>query len=242
MDKTGLGDRMKQNYESRCKHKLIRRTPVIVRLDGKAFHSYTRGMPMFHEPFMWAMAEAAAEMCQQVQGFKFGFVQSDEVSILITDYDDLGTDAYFGYTQNKIESVLASMMTAYFNRLMNPDGGPYKPAFFDARAFSIPREEVTNYFLWRAKDWERNSIQMYAQANFSQKELHGKSQADMHDMLHGKGLRWAHDISERGKNGTYLLPSPSITHRVDIKPRYDELNALLDPLINCDKEDEDGPS
>jgi len=199
---------------------------------------------MFHEPFMSSMAIAAQNMCRQIQGFQLAFVQSDEVSILLTDYATHDTDAYFGYVQNKIESVLASMMTAYFAKeaYENIDNG--KIACFDARAFNVPREEVTNYFLWRAKDWERNSVQMYAQANYSQKQLHGKNQEAMHDMLHDKGLRWAHDISERGKNGTYITKfvRSTIIQRVDIKPRFEILDAIIDPLVNCDKEDTNGTS
>jgi len=240
MDKTSLGDRMKLNYEKRHRHQLIRRMPVIVRVDGKAFHTFTRGMPIFYPLLMDAMAESAAKVSKHIQGFKVAYVQSDEVSFLITDYDSLQTSAWFDYTQNKLESVIASMMTAYFNEYMRDPrlAVSLKPAFFDARAFNIPREEVTNYFVWRAKDWERNSVQMYAQDNFSPKQLHGKKQPDMHEMLHTVGKNWATDLGDRAKNGTFLTPAVDphpAKHLCDILPTWEAIDGLIHPMVYIDE-------
>lgn len=115
-------------------------------------------------------------------------------------------------------------MTAWFNQYM----GISRLAMFDARAFNVPREEVANYFLWRAKDWERNSVSMYAQANFSHQQLHGKGRADKHEMLHGIGKNWATDLCERWRNGTWIVREESgYTVRHDILPVYADIEAAL---------------
>lgn len=219
-----LGNRMKDNYEHRYKIGLTRRSPVIVRVDGRAFHTFTKS---FKRPFdtrlMDAMEHAATNLgCVEMQGFKLGYIQSDEASFLLTDYDTIETDAWFGYDLAKIVSISAACMTAHFNDYLSPH--PFI-AMFDARAFNIPREEVANYFVWRAKDWERNSLQMLCQANFSHRELHGKGRAAMHEMLHEKGLNWTTDLDERQRNGTFIFRDGS--RRYDVLPTYDAISQLV---------------
>lgn len=204
-----LGDRIKRNYENRHRHYLTRRTPVIVRLDGKAFHSFTSSMERpFSKILMSSMVSAALEVFRKTQGAQLAYIQSDEVSILITDYDTLETQAYFDYCQNKIESVSASLMTAHFNyifkHLSDPSMNVYlNLAAFDARAFNIPEHEVPNYFIWRQNDWERNSLGMYCSSFFSHAELDGKSTPERHEMLHSIGKNWAKDLTDQQKNGTW---------------------------------------
>jgi len=199
-------DRMKRNYELPARRFLTRRTPVIVRVDGRAFHTFTK-QHGFKKPFDYKLIEsmqgAAIGVANEMQGFKMGYVQSDEASFVLTDYDNLDTDAWFGYVQNKVESISAALMTANFGRNMRLMGIT-TPAVFDARAFNIPEDEVVNYFLARALDWKRNSVQMLAGAHFSHKQLHKKTQADMHEMLHNEGVNWAH-LDDVAKNGTFLL-------------------------------------
>lgn len=234
MSNDSLGDRMKANYEDRARHYLTRRTPCIIRIDGKAFHTFTR---RFERPFSTelsnAMNYAGAALAEEAQGFKLGFLQSDECSIMLTDYDNLNTEAWFDYNKSKIESVAASCFTAHFNMYLHTQGlGTQIPAMFDARAFSIPREEVANYFLWRAKDWERNSVSMYCQSMFSHKELHGQGRADQHEMLHGIGKNWATDLEPRWRNGTWLLRDETNLYPCHtIGPTFAEVNAIVDPLI-----------
>lgn len=225
-----LGDRMKNNYEKRAKHMLTRRTPVIIRVDGKAFHTFTRGCAKpFDHGFITAMLASVEETACTMQGFKLAFVQSDEASFLLTDYDDITTEAWFGYCQNKIESVTASTMTAHFNqKFYFPGDEDHGLAVFDARAFNIPREEVANYFLWRAQDWARNSLQMLARAHFSHSELHKVNQAGMHEMLHKIGINWA-DRTDFEKNGTWIVNRPRgmfIAH--NILPEWEMIEALLE--------------
>lgn len=253
--KDALGDRMKQNYENRNQTYLLRRVPVIIRVDGNAFHTLTRSM--FEKPFdlhlMSWMLKAACEVADSLQGFKLGYVQSDEASFLVTDFDDLKTQAWFDYCAQKIASISASRMTGYFNSVaMSSPIGQQKMngriAFFDGRCYNVPREEVANYFLWRAKDWERNSLSMFARGHYSQKQLHKKSKGDMHEMLHKKGVNWARLPSEC-KNGTFIYrsqldPDHPLTRRViikngDVKPRYDEIESLLEYCLHPKEETEE---
>lgn len=222
-----LGDRMKNNYENRAKTYLVRRMPVIIRLDGKAFHTFTRGLKkpydtIFHD----AMNSTLQYLCENIQGCKLGYTQSDEITILLTDYDTLTTDAWFDNNVQKICSVSASMATMVFNKYFFKYADEYcdavaalqdfdieggyisvlqkaleKGAMFDSRCFNIPEEEVTNCFIWRQQDATRNAIQMLGQCNFSHKELHGKSCNDIQDMLMtNKGINF-NDMPTEFKRG-----------------------------------------
>jgi len=135
-----LGDRMKMNYENRQRYYLTRRTPIIVRVDGKAFHTWTKRLVRpFDEPLMLGMVAAAWKTAEELQGFRAAYIQSDEASFLLTDYDKLTTEAHFDYNKSKIESVTASTFTAWFGCRYS-GYQPARPAIFDARAFNIPRE------------------------------------------------------------------------------------------------------
>ena len=200
--KDSLGDRMKEYYENRSKTYLTRRTPVIIRLDGKAFHSFTKGFKRpYDEIFHKAMNNTMKYLCANIQGCKLGYTQSDEITLLLTDYTTLTTDAWFGYGVQKMCSVAASMATLMFNKYFREAVNEYfagkvmdsyqktmclardNGALFDARCFNIPKEEVTNCFIWRQQDATRNAIQMLGQAHFTHKELQNKSSSDIQDML-----------------------------------------------------------
>lgn len=218
MSKDKLGDRMKSNYESRSKTFLTRRTPVIIRLDGKAFHTFTKGMNRpFDTLLMETMQETTKYLCENIQGCKIGYTQSDEITLLLTDYDTLTTDAWFDYNVQKMCSISASMATLTFNRIFrdkadrpynNEEVQYYKKidlAMFDSRCFNIPKEEVANCFIWRQQDATRNSVSMVAQANFSHKELQNKSSSYMQDMLMlQKNINW-NDFTPSEKRGTSII-------------------------------------
>ena len=193
-----LGDRMKR-YEDVWRAKLIRRTPVILRLDGKAFHTLTNKFckSSFDSEFHNAMVNSAFKTVVEIQGAKCVYVQSDEVSILITDFETLQTDAWFDYNVQKMTSVSASYMSVHFSRTIGV------PAVFDARVFNLPKEEVCNYFIWRQKDWIRNSVSLLTRMHYSHKEMDGKSKADQHEMLHQKGVNWS-DMEDHWKNGVFI--------------------------------------
>lgn len=220
-----LGDRMKGNYENRSKTYLVRRMPVIIRLDGKAFHTFTRGFDKpFDDVMMQTMQQTTLKLCQEIQGCVFGYTQSDEITLVLVDYNDINTDAWFDYSTQKMCSVASSMCTLYFNKIFaemvdvfiaNSDVTPEeekleraysraidKGAMFDARVFNIPVEEVTNCILWRQQDATRNSISSLAQSKFSAKELHSKNSSQMQDMLMEKyGINW-NDLTIPEKRGT----------------------------------------
>lgn len=228
-----IGTRFKKNYENRYKFKLTRRTPVIIRIDGRAFHTYTKG---FIRPFdgriQCAMYNIGKRLLKDALGAKLAYTQSDEVSVLLTDWDTLQTDAWFDYNVQKLCSVSASIATCTFNDSIRAyNGGEGLPhgysAQFDARAFNVPLEEVSNYFVWRAKDWYRNSVTMYAQSFFLHNELHGKSCEDMHEMLHNIGKNWCTDLSPAEKNGTFLSK-----HGAEyIQPIFSCINNLVESVL-----------
>lgn len=207
--KDSLGDRMKENYENRSKTYLTRRTPCIIRLDGKAFHSFTKGFNRPYDQILHKSMEATLKyLCENIQGCKLGYQQSDEITLILTDYDTLQTDAWFDYSVQKICSIAASMATFAFNRnfeflvdeyidsvmalqdydlesvyLKALQKAREKGAMFDARCFSIPKEEVVNSLIWRQQDATRNAIQMLGQTHFSHKQLDKKSCDMIQDML-----------------------------------------------------------
>lgn len=215
-----LGDRMKE-YESVPKRALMRRTPIVIRIDGKAFHTFTRGCNKpFDEKLSTAMALTTAALVQNVQNCVLGYTQSDEISLLLVDYKSIDTDAWYGNNVSKIESVAASLATGYFNNYyMLVTGQNKKIAFFDARSFNIPKDEVCNYFIWRQQDCRRNSISMTAQANFSHRQLHGVNTKDMVGMLKDqKNLDWEVDVEQRYRYGiaAYRDASGAITPDYEI--------------------------
>ena len=219
-----LNKRMQQYYEEPAKHRLTRRTPVIVRVDGRAFHTFTHS---FQKPFdqrlIDAMIISATEVAGEMQGFKLAYIQSDEASFVMTDYDTLQTDAWFGYVQAKVETISASIMTAAFARCMRL-AGISTPAYFDARAFNIPESDVANYFLGRAKNWHRNSISMFARSFFSHSQLRNKRIREIHEMLHSVGRNWSTDLIDEERNGTFL--TADCKSRSNVKPHYAPIAAL----------------
>ena len=229
--KDALGDRMKEFYEDRTRIKLPRRTFTIIRIDGKAFHTYTRGLERpFDEDLIEDMDATAAYLCKNIQGAKFAYVQSDEISLLLTDFDELGTHAWFDNNLQKMVSVAASMATAEFNRLrlmrgfgnyeQTPTKGraiisQFNMAQFDARAFQIPFiDEVENYFIWRQQDAVRNSISSVAQSLYSPRELHGVKTDQMQELIFQKGINW-NDYAPRKKRGGIIRKVEKVFVRRD---------------------------
>lgn len=186
-DTSSLGDRMKA-YEAAHRAVLPRRTYTLLRLDGRAFHSYLRGCKRpFDEQFMADMDAVAEALCAEISGAAFAYTQSDEISILLTDFASLGTQPWFGGVVAKVLSVSASLATAVLN-----ERRPGKRALFDARVFTLADPvEVANYVIWRQRDAVRNSISMAAQARFSHRRLHGVSSGEMQELLFTEaGVNW----------------------------------------------------
>ena len=226
-----LGTRMKEFYEQIPKTKLMRRTPVIIRIDGKAFHSFTKGFRRpFDEILIKSMQETTKYLCENIQGCVLGYTQSDEITLVLVDYKKLNSSAWFDYEVQKMCSIAASMATMAFNKAFSKNVCKFvdetyknqthkeqriycgtilkameKGAMFDARVFNIPKEEVTNCLYWRQLDASRNSVQMVGQANFSHKELQNKSCNMIQDMLMTqKGINW-NDLPTYQKRGTCVV-------------------------------------
>lgn len=199
-----FGDRMKE-YENAYRIKLPKRMPVIIRIDGKAFHSYTKGMDKpFDTELTNAMWETSKYLTANIMGCKLAYTQSDEISLLLTNYDKLATESWFDNNIQKIASVSASLATAKFNEIMR-EKHPNKTALFDSRVWMLPHDEVCNYFLWRQQDATKNSISMVAQANFPHKQLQGLNGGQMQDKLMlEKGINWS-NIPTWQKRGACIV-------------------------------------
>lgn len=196
-DSTALGDRMKR-YEASYRGLLPRRTYTLIRVDIRAAHSYLRGATKpFDEPFMADMDAVAEALCAEIAGARFAYTQSDEISILATDFGSHNTEPWFGGVIAKQLSIAASLATAVLN-----ERRPGARALFDARVFTINDPvEVANYFLWRQRDAVRNSISMAAQAHFSHKRLHGVNSGRMQELLWSEaGVNW-NDYPDGCKRG-----------------------------------------
>lgn len=245
MEKLTIMDRMKESYEVRARHYLTRRIPVIIRLDGKAFHTYTKGLNKpFDEGLIEDMQNTAIYLCEQIQGAKCAYTQSDEISLLLTDYETINTEAWFNYEVQKMTSISASLATAKFNQLrferkfnipdwnlLNLDYlfSNFKLANFDSRVFSIPKDDVANYFLARQFDAEKNSISMLAQSLYSHKELHSKHGGEMQEMCFQKGHNW-NDLHFSKKRGSFIVKNTYVNGNLaeimkyETGKQYRELN------------------
>lgn len=223
MDDSDLGNRMK-DYERRNQYYLQHKIPVILRLDMRAGHSFCRGFDKPFDPiFMEAMQETMRHLCQEISGVCLAYTQSDEITLVLQDYKQIETDAWFSYRTDKLCSITASSATLAFNRifdrlyledLMNydqeelplfvlaHDRARKNGATFNCRCFNLPKEEVTNCLFWRQQDSVRNSIQSLAQANFPHKQLQGKSCNELQEMLFQmKGINW-NDLETEKKRGS----------------------------------------
>lgn len=230
-----LGKRMKEFYEAVPKTRLVRRTPVAIRIDGKAFHTFTRGFEKpFDEVLGRAMRKTMQYLCENIQGCVLGYTQSDEITLILIDYKKLTSSAWFDYEVQKMCSIAASMATMAFNKFFIKEVEEWfsnqKPfttetirlydlyrlnsetgAMFDARVFNIPKEEVANLIYWRQLDATRNSIQMVGQANFSHSELQNKSCNVIQEMLfQEKDINW-NDFPTHLKRGSCCVKSEATT-------------------------------
>ena len=240
-----LGVRMKTFYEQIPKTKLMRRCPVAIRIDGKAFHTFTRGFQKpFDEVLIKSMQETMKYLCENIHGCILGYTQSDEITLILVDYKKLTSSSFFDYEVQKLCSIAASMATMAFNKAFRKNVNDWwftpfsgitkefqervtlyktyknaieKGAMFDCRCFNIPKEEVTNLVYWRQLDASRNSIQMVGQANFSHKELQNKSCNDIQDMLMTqKGINW-NDLPTYQKRGSCCVRNKIVIESDGVK-------------------------
>lgn len=225
-----IGSRMKVNYEAQSQFVLTRRTPVVIRLDGKAFHTFTKH---FEKPFdnilIERMQEVTEYLVKNIQGCVYGYTQSDEISLILIDYKSLSTQPWFGYKVQKMCSIAASMATAKFN-----EDSPWDAlGLFDARAFNVPENDIYNYLLWRFQDWKRNSIQMLAQSMYSHKELHKKNTGDMIIMCKDKGVDW-NTLYSAHKYGTLVWKDDRSVYRVHEDLSEGEYRDIFEPALKTE--------
>ena len=211
-----LGDRMKSYYENAYRIHITRRTPAILRIDGKAFHTFTKGFDRPYDMiFKHTMWQTAKYLCENIQNTRIAYVQSDEISILLIDYNKFTTSAWFDGNIQKMVSVSASMATMAFNRFFREETEStfrslkfssedmleekrfnlyrkkFNSAMFDSRVFNLPESEVCNYFIWRQQDATRNSIETLGRCHFSDKELFGVNCSQIQDkLMTEKGVNW----------------------------------------------------
>lgn len=181
-----LGDRMKA-LEAVVKPTLTPNEVVVIRCDGKAFHTYTRSLHAHDERFMKVMWEATKALCENAMGARLGYVQSDEISVVVNPWMSEGSQAWFGNDLQKIVSVSAAIAAAQVTMHSHSVFGETRPAYFDARAFVVPRKEVNDYLVWRQLDAHRNAVNALAQDTFSKKQLHGAKLATVRQMLRSAG-------------------------------------------------------
>lgn len=176
-DGTSMGDRFKA-YEKVFIHSLPRRMPVILRVDGRAFHTITRKRfgKKWSMEFTEQMIETAKALINETKS-NFCYCQSDEISLLLTDYRTINTEPWFDYNINKMVSISASIAASTFSRIYG------NLVCFDSRVFSLPMDEVCNYFIWRQRDYTRNAVQMAGREHFSHKELQNKNGNEIQELL-----------------------------------------------------------
>lgn len=242
-----LGTRMK-TYEVVSQNHLTRRTPVIIRIDGKAFHTFTKRLKHldatvarspFSEIMHSTMVHTTQVLVATVQNCYLGYTQSDEISLLLRDYDRLETQPWFDNNVQKITSVSASIATAAFNMHFTRFQVPHAfsdMALFDSRVYNLPKEEVTNYFIWRQQDASRNSVQMLGHYHFSQREMHGKNNNQVQDMLMlEKGINW-NDIPTWAKRGTCVVHTNGAQQIDEEIPIFTQDRSYVDQHVSPSQE------
>ncbi len=226
-----LGDRMKMYEQMEAGRKLMPGLPICIRVDGRAFHTFTRGMQRPYDTDMSnAMIETMKFLVEQTNAC-IGYVQSDEISLVLSDIKAPMFDGKIA----KLNSVIASMATAKFNEVIHKSY-PTKPlAFFDCRCWNVPsRTEAVNNILWREFDATKNSISMAARSVYSDAQLLGKNGSEKQDMLIEKGINW-NDYPVFFKRGTYarrVVTTRKFTEEeLDKLPEHHEARKNPDLLI-----------
>lgn len=224
--KDSLGDRQKA-YEAVNDRILVPKMPFIVRVDGKAFHTYTRGFVKPFDTIMGAtMIEVTKKLCEEIAGAVLGYTQSDEITIVCKYTDRIVSQAWFNGRVRKIETIAASKATKWFNKIFSEKVHDYIENYegteeykntlrlfynkkigmaeFDARAFNIPEWDCINNVIWRQQDATRNSVEAVGHANFSTKELHKVNCEGIKEMLlKQKNINWESDFTPYQKYGAF---------------------------------------
>ncbi len=228
-----LGDRMK-GYEACFDYKLPPRIPMMIRVDGRSFHTLVKRWKCtkpFDATLNKYMIHTAVELCKEISGTKLAYLQSDEITIVATDDKTKTTQAWFDKRINKVVSSASAIATQAFNGLTVSSGIELDriaelieahallntiqyPAMFDARAWILPDYEIVNNLIWRQQDAARNSIQMLSRSLYSHKSLIGVNTADMHELCFAKGANW-NNLDTWSKRGICIVPTKVKIQSVD---------------------------
>ena len=243
-----LHERQKE-YEAVSQNYLIKKLPVMIRLDGVAFHTVTK---LFVKPFDSLLGDIMMETTQylvdNIQGCVMGYTQSDEISLVLQDYRKEDTDAWFGYNVQKLVSVSAKMASVKFTKLFmkkiyglpnKEDRDKYMNVLddnttdgFDSRCWNLPFHEVNNYFIDRQTDAERNSINLCAQQFYTDKELQGiKKNALQDKMFTEKGFNW-NDLPVYQKRGGVCIPK-NLDFGEFETPIFSKQPDFVNDLVTC---------
>lgn len=218
-----LDDRMKF-YEKNIPNVMVNLSPFVCRLDGRAFHTYTKS---YKKPFDIDLSNRFRETTEYLlveTGAKVAYTQSDEISLLFHN-DKIETEYFFGGKRDKLNSVLASMCTLKF-----AESGP--GALFDCRTFQIPTYgELLNYYIWRYKDATRNFIQALSQHTFGHKAIQGKKNDELITMLNKKGVIIENEYASFQFGTTMIKTIDSVYYYSGgfnpHKPLYEQVESLF---------------
>ena len=237
-----FGDRMKMYEGMEAGRRFMPLLPLLARIDGRAFHSFTRGMDRpFDAVFSAAMVDTTVALVKET-GACMGYTQSDEITLAWYS-ENPKTQLWFDGRIAKMTSQLGAQATLIFYRLVlerMPQYANRMPSF-DARVWNVPtRSEGANVFLWREWDATKNSVSMAASAHYSHKALEGKNSPQKHDMLHDKGVNW-NDYPALFKRGAYVqrkvrnIPfSAEELERLPLKHEARENSALVVERSVCE--------
>lgn len=216
MNKDQLGNRCKK-YESAFNTHLPERMPIILRLDGNRFSKYTKECKRpVDDNLVSLMNDTAIHLCEKIQGAKLAFIQSDEISILLINYENINSQCWFDNNVNKMCSIASGMASAYFTVNSDRIFNKHKLAAFDCRAFVVPKEDVCNVLLWRQQDIIRNSVQMLSRTLYSHKQLDGKNISELKEMCLQKGFNW-NDCPNSQKFGRCIVKTKNIKEGINHK-------------------------
>jgi tRNA(His) guanylyltransferase len=203
--KQNLGDYIKQLESQTTKQFMIPRIPIVIRLDGKSFHTFTKGLKRpYDERLSQLMVDTTKYVMKQTNPV-FAYTQSDEITLVYYN-ENIESDIIYGGKLHKLTSIIPGFATAFFNKKL----GEYIPEkkddmiVFDGRVFNTPSLlDAANTVLWREIDATKNSITMASLSVYSHKEIDGKNSSQKQEMLFEKGINW-NDYPNFFKKGTYL--------------------------------------
>ena len=206
MKKDDFGDRMKSLERRETEQTFMPLLPIVVRLDGRSFHSYTSGFDRpIDSDFRKAMVETTKVLVEETNA-TIGYTQSDEITLVLYS-SNLKSQIWFNGEKFKIVSCLASLCSVTFYKFMSQFKAgnlPGKVPTFDCRAYNVPNKiEAANGVLWRELDCTKNAISMASRCYYSHAELNDKSGSEKQEMLFAKGVNF-NDYPAYFKRGTFV--------------------------------------